>query len=334
MKKILLTAISIIYTITFSIGITGCGTIENITDISENHPTTISNTNVTNNPNVTSEATIPILPSSSPSGDNITVKDYNQFIKKVWVVKSWTTNEAYDNYSSFCIFKIENGKIEGKFATTSIAIPDERYYSPGYLGNLTGTINNDKAECQFNDKDGNNGNITLVFKKSDEIEATISYASKSKYNKDKSLDGTFQFRPYNLKDIDGFNPFKDQSFTVDLNSWGNVKFVSGKILGGTHIPTVAYLTNKDNDILYDFTWAIPNNVDFYAVSFQDVNKDGLKDIIIIYGVGEYIPEDCYVKIFSQNANGLFTIDDLTEEINDSVKNKDIKSITDYLSKKY
>jgi hypothetical protein len=200
------------------------------------------------------------------------------------------------------------------------------------LGNINGTINNNTAECQFGDKNGNNGNIKLVLRKNDEIEANIKFTSKSKRNQDKSLDGTFLFRPHNLKDLVGFSPFKDQSFTVDLNSWGIVKFVSGKILGGNHIPTVAFLTNKDGDIYYYFNY-IPNNVEFYAVSFQDVNKDGLKDIIIIYGVEENSPYNL-VKIFSQNANGLFTIDDLTEEINDSVKDKDIKSITDYLSKKF
>ena len=306
MKKILLTVISIIYIITFNIGITGCGTA----------------------------ATIPIQPSNSSSGDNINAIDYNQFIKKVWVVKNWTTNEGYNNYFSFSIYEIANEKLKGKFSISAIAVPDNEFYSPDYLGSLSGTTNNDKAECQFSDKDGNNGNITLVFKKSDEIEATFNYTSKSKYNKDISLDGTFQFRPYNLKDIDGFNPFKDQSFTVDLNSWGNVKFVSGKILGGNHIPTVAYLTNKDNDILYDFTWAIPNNVDFYAVSFQDANKDGLKDIVIIYGVGDDIASST-AKIFTQNTNGVFDVDgDMTQEINDSGNNKDIETIMDYLSKKF
>jgi len=105
-------------------------------------------------------------------------------------------------------------------------------------------------------------------------------------------------------------------------------------MGGSHIPTVAYLTNKEDDILYDFTWAIPNNVDFYAVSFQDVNKDGLKDIIIIYGVGDDISSST-AKIFTQNTDGVFDVDgDMTQEINDSGNNKDIKTVLDYLSKKF
>lgn len=326
---------SIICIIAFNVGLTGCASIKDKSDIFENHPSTISKTNGTSIPNASSDpATVMPTQSSIPSGSNAKAIDYNQFIKKVWVVKSWTTNEAYDNYFSFCIYEIANGKLEGKFSISAIAEPDDEFYSPDYLGNLTGTINNDTAKCQFSDKDGDKGNIKLVFKSNDEIEATIKYTEKSQNNKDKSLDGTFLFRPYNLKDIDGFNPFKDQCFTVDLNSWGNVKFVSGKIMGGSHIPTVAYLTNKNGDIFYDFTWAIPNNVDFYAVSFQDVNKDGLKDIIIIYGVGDDISSST-AKIFTQNTDGLFDVNgEMTQEINDSGNNKDIKTITDYLSKKF
>jgi len=335
MKKILLSAISIICIITYSTGLTGCGKIKNESYISENNSSIISKTNGTGNPD-SSPDTANIMstsPSSSQSGDNIDGIDYSQYLKKVWIVKSWDPNKSYDNYFSFCIYKIANGKLEGKFMINGIVEPDDEFYSSNYIGNINGTINNNTAECQFSDKNGNNGNVKLTLIKNDEIEANINFTSKSKLNQDKSLDGTFQFRPYNLKDLVGFSPFKDQSFTVELNSWGTVKFVSGKILGGNHIPTVAFLTSKDGDIYYDLNY-IPNNVEFYAVSFQDVNKDGLKDIIIIYGVEEYVPEDCYVKIFSQNANGLFSIDKLTGEINDSVKNKDIKSITDYLSKKF
>lgn len=47
---------------------------------------------------------------------------------------------------------------------------------------------------------------------------------------------------------------------VDLNSWGNVKFVSGKLTAGNHIPVVFYLTDEDGDILYDFRAVLPYSV--------------------------------------------------------------------------
>lgn len=334
MEKILLTAISIICIMTSNLGLTGCGTIKDKSNISENHPTTISKPSGTSIPNSsTAPATmIPTQPSSSPSGSTTKAIDYNQFIKKVWVVKNWTTNDAYDNYFSFSIYKIANGKLEGKFTIGGIAEPDGEFYSPGYLGNIDGTIHNDTVECQFSDKKGNRGNIKLLFKSKDEIEATIKFEEKSQKNKDKSLDGTFLFRPYNLKDFEGFSPFTNQSFTIDLNSWGTVNFVSGKMLGGNHIPTLVYLTNQDGDIFYYITSF--NNVEIYAVSFKDLNKDGLKDIIIIYGVEEDSSSQL-AKIFFQKPDGSFYGNgELNQEINESVKNKDIKTVTDYLSKKF
>ena len=261
--------------------------------------------------------------------------DYSKYIKKVWVVKSWT-NEAY-NYSSFCISKIANGEIEGKLSTKDIAEPDYYYYLPNhqvYLANLTGKINNDTAECQFSDKDGDKGNVKLVFKSNDEIEATIEYTDKSECYKDSSLDGNFLFKPYNLKYIDGFSPFNDQIFTVNLNSWGNVKFVCGKLIGGKHIPTEFYLTNEAGDILYNFNTPFPYNVDVKAVSCQDVNKDGLKDIIIIVGDSDDSSWQI-AKVFFQKTDGSFDNDvGVNIEINDSGNNKYIKTVVDYLSKKF
>jgi len=149
-------------------------------------------------------------------------------------------------------------------------------------------------------------------------------------------EGTFEFTPYNLKNINGFELTKDQTFMVDLNSWGHVQFVSGKLTGGNHIPVVFYLTNEQGDILYNFYAALPYSVDVKAVSFQDVNKDGLKDIIILV-------EDNYdgasgepiATVFMQEADGSFARDnELDQEINDSGSNKDIRTIVSYLSSKF
>jgi len=53
------------------------------------------------------------------------------------------------------------------------------------------------------------------------------------------------------------------------------------LTGGSHIPTVFYLTDENGDILYNFQATLPYMVDVKAVAFEDVSKDGLKDIIII-----------------------------------------------------
>ncbi len=69
----------------------------------------------------------------------------------------------------------------------------------------------------------------------------------------------------NLKDVKGLSLIKEQTFNIDLNSWGNVNFVSGKLTGGAHIPVVFYLTTENGDILYEFNAVLPYSVDVKAV---------------------------------------------------------------------
>jgi hypothetical protein len=200
------------------------------------------------------------------------------------------------------------------------------------LGQLTGTISKNTAECKFSDTLGNKGNIKLSFKPNNEMEATIKLTAKSQYEEEQTAEGTFQFIPYNLKSIKEFSLIKDQTFMVDLNSWGTVKFVSGKLTAGNHIPTVFYLTDNDGNILYDFDMN-PYNTDVKAVSFVDGNKDGLKDVIIIVAGND--GTGTIATVFFQKANGTFANDlKLDQEINASGKNKDVKSITGYLSSKF
>jgi len=138
----------------------------------------------------------------------------------------------------------------------------------------------------------------------------------------------------NIKNVKGFTPIENQSFTVNLNSWGKVQFVAGKITGGTHVPTVFYLTNENGDILYSFDDApFPYDVDVKAVSFQDVNKDGLKDGIIIVSDHDNSGKPI-AAVWLQSADKKFACDTkLSQKINESGNNQDIKTVTDYLSKK-
>lgn len=312
-------------------------TSTNIMEQNGQSPSVSATTNITNEK---SSATITPAATTTPvSTSTITTSDlidYNQFVKKTWVVKNDANNERNP---SFYISEIKNGKITGHLSVDGVVVPNEYYYLPNYYSDLDyffGTINKDTAECQFSSKGGDDGSVDLVFKPNGEIKATIKFTRKEISHKDASLDGTFDFTPYNLKDVDGFTSFKDQSFTVDLNSWGNVRFVSGKIKGVKRIVTVLYLTNKDGDILYDFGSPFPYDVDVKAVSFKDVNKDGLKDVIVLLSDGyDSSSEIQLARVFLQKADGLFMIDDeLNQELNDSGNIKNIKTVADYLSKKF
>lgn len=139
----------------------------------------------------------------------------------------------------------------------------------------------------------------------------------------------------NIENVKGFTPIENQCFLVNLNSWGNVKFISGKITGGSHIPTVFYLANESGDILYSFDDSpFPYNVDVSAISFKDINKDGLKDIVII-ATDNFNSGKPIAAVWLQNANRKFTCDlNLYQSINKSGSNKDMKTVLNYLSTKF
>ncbi|WP_167956256.1 hypothetical protein [Anaerosporobacter faecicola] len=277
MKKVKLTIVSIISILIFTIIVIGCNNIKSKPDITR----------------------------VMPSEDSSKVIDYNQYLKKIWVMKNWAGG-GY-NYFSFFISRIEDGVIEGKLSTGSIAEPEFYFYSfdsTTNLGDLTGTVNNGIAECKFSDQDGNEGNVTLIFKENDEIEVTIEYTDKGSAYKDLSLDGNYHFRPYNLTDLEDFIPLKEYSFEKKINSWGSVNFVSGEVNHGDRFYPAAYLTNEYDDIFYEFQASFQTGTKIIEVSIKDINGDGLEDIKIVTAF-----EDSYIEniewIFYQRDDGLF-----------------------------
>lgn len=331
-KKLLL---SVIFILIFSVVNTDCSVTDKLhSNKYESHPSS-NETGITKSEksgdlssSIAPSAVIPSQSSSSSSGNFIDSIDYNQYINKVWVIK-----DHYDNfvtYPSFCISKIANGQITGRFHTT-INITSN-------YGHLTGTISKDTAICKFDDDYGANGTMNLVFKTYNEIEVTIEFSDKSQADTFNPKGETkYQYVPFNINNMPSFVPIEGKSFMVDLNSWGSVKFVSGIDTGEKTKPVVFYLTDKNGNVLYEFSVGYFTYADVGAVSFQDVNKDGLKDIIIILNGKN--PDDVYGRykatINFQNSDGSFTHDsDLDKEINNSGNNKDIKAVTEYLSKKF
>ena len=331
MKKTLLTVIAVISIMTFSAGITGCTVIKNKSDAAVNHSPIISKTNEISilNPSPAPVTAMSTQTSNFSSVDSIGAIDFNQYIKKVWVVKE-DADDVY-RYPSFGISKIVNGQITGVFSLI-VDVPD----TFGNYGHLTGTINNDTAECQFDNGFGIKGNMKLFFRTNGKIEVTFEYSDKEEADNFIAEEGkSYEYIPFNINNIDGFIPIESQSLIVNLNSWGDVKFVSGKTKGERYTSACFYLTDEDGNILYEFYTDTYVNVDVDDVSFQDVNKDGLKDIIIIVhhthnpGFGKQ-----FATVFYQKTDGTFYYDGmLDQEINDSDSNKDVKTVTEYLSKK-
>jgi hypothetical protein len=317
-KKIIFAIIAV------SFLIAGCGKINSTNNVQQN---VNSDTTQSTSKSETTKSTT----TSDSTSDSTSTIDYTQYIKKNWV-RNGDINSSSNGNLSILISKIENGKIYGNITAVGS--------SPAYnmdSSKFEGNINNDTAKCTLlDDSRGNEGNIELLFKSKNSLQAKITITKKSNDNIMRIPEGTFEFTPYNLKDINGLKIIENQTFTVNLNSWGNVKFVSGKLTSGSHIPLVFYLTDEDGNILYTFDVNLPYSIDIEAVSFKDLNKDGLKDIIIIASdTYDGAPKTEIATVYFQNADGSFKNDsNLDKEINSSGNNKTVTDVTNYVSNKF
>ncbi len=148
--------------------------------------------------------------------------------------------------------------------------------------------------------------------------------------------------------LDESRVIAEQSFDVDLNDWGEVRFVS-------YLPTydmlwedVSFVLVKDNQIIYHFPEYFENNStendgigmfdSVEAIGFQDIDGDGEKDVIVIInyvtGAGPQgmIPRKT-VRIFRSQNHGFVIQHDLMDEIMKNMKEDDISisAICDYVT---
>ncbi|MEJ3718591.1 DUF4163 domain-containing protein [Paenibacillus polymyxa] len=146
-------------------------------------------------------------------------------------------------------------------------------------------------------------------------------------------------------DTDQYEIEESQSFQTTLEGFGKVRFVSTYGYPEGLRKFFFFLLDDQGHILYPFP-------DFYgnrewvaryggveAVAFKDVNKDGLKDVIIIadvdngiHGPGR-IDEFPIADIYFQKKNKTFiTLPALDEALNDQGHNQTIKDVVQYVSK--
>lgn len=268
--------------------------------------------------------------SSQTAGESVEKADYTKYLKKNWI-RNTDVNFPENGGLSIVISSIKDGKIKGEISAVSSG-PAYNMDSAGFEG----TVDGDKAQCQLvDDSRGNKGTVTLMFESPDILKASVAITERSEDNIMTLPEGTFEFSPDNLKSIEGFEPIEEQSFLVDMDSWGKVRFVSGKLTAGSHIPAVFYLTDEEGNIFYEFNTTFPYSVDVKAVSFKDLNKDGLKDIIIIVSDNYEGPSGPPIaNVCFQQKDGTFVTDyGLCQEINDSGNNKDIQTVADYIMNK-
>ena len=150
------------------------------------------------------------------------------------------------------------------------------------------------------------------------------------------------------EELDESRVITEQSFDVDLNGWGEVRFVSYLPTYDTLWEDISFVLAKDNQIVYHFPAYFENNstendsVGMFdsveAIGFQDIDGDGEKDVIAIInyvtGAGPQgmIPRKS-VRIFCSEDNDFVIQNDLMDEIMKNMKEDDISisAICDYMT---
>jgi len=131
----------------------------------------------------------------------------------------------------------------------------------------------------------------------------------------------------------GLHVFEDQSFDVKLDNFGDVRFVSGL---DEYNELWLYLLNSNKEIIYVFPYFYTNVLsdlqEVNAVSFKDVNKDGLKDITIIaHYLSANGDELTMANVYFQKDKGFINSNELDEKINETNNNNSINEIAKYVS---
>lgn len=126
MSKICLYIILSINFILVCMSLAGCSSVKEEVIPIDKRPSNSTESNVTIMPEISQSTTdiIQTEPCNTPTKEGLDMIDYNQYLKKIWVVDSGDDWEWDYDYPSFFITKIENEVIEGKLKTSSIAMPD------------------------------------------------------------------------------------------------------------------------------------------------------------------------------------------------------------------
>jgi hypothetical protein len=141
---------------------------------------------------------------------------------------------------------------------------------------------------------------------------------------------------------------QDQSFNVELNDWGNVRFISYAPDYSVDFEDVSFYLMNDTNVIYSFPYYYENNnssnVGLFdsvaAVAFCDVNNDTIKDVIIIInyitGAGPQgmIPRP-RARIYLANKKSFDLATELIDDITNNIEENDltIATICEYLKNK-
>lgn len=139
----------------------------------------------------------------------------------------------------------------------------------------------------------------------------------------------------------GLKVIEEQPFWIELENWGRVRFVAGETqIKGLPKLNLYLIDSKDNGLcslpeFYGNMWIL---YELKAISFKDVNKDGLKDIIVvadyILGHGENAAVPFPVgSVYFQKNKEFVSLPELDKEINEKKQNESVDMIFKFVEGK-
>jgi hypothetical protein len=140
----------------------------------------------------------------------------------------------------------------------------------------------------------------------------------------------------------GLEIIEGQSFLVELGEFGKVRFVSSQLLDNDKYKLLFFLVDHKGNIVYEFSDFVDNKMwilsELKAVSFKDLNKDGLNEIIVIADYMTGIGKDGAVpfhfsRIYFRKDKGFSNFPKLDTEINDAQKNENIDMVIKFVETK-
>lgn len=195
--------------------------------------------------------------------------DYRSCLNKIWIVADKSIEESTKESFSFVITKIEHDYVEGQYTAAKNVVNPQK----DLPGRFTGKIEGLEIQCQLWNEEDEVGNMVLSCTTDNRMKATIDYSG---------TDRELAFKVYNIEDLKPTNIILDQNraITVDMDKWGTVQIICGIVYYGNR-PPVAFMTNEQGDIFYEFQAEFANGTLIKEIEVLDFNEDGLKDVNIV-----------------------------------------------------
>lgn len=330
--------------VSLSLLVSGCGkkdaSYERLNTAANSSSTTTSTnsttgTNSNTNTDVNSESTNNSQQSASTTPAKASTTGYSKYTG-TWVTKSNLINDfEYGMVVGITVDK--NGNLKGQVSDSTENLT--------HISNvdIKGKIQNNQLSYKFTDDGwGHNGTIRLIFG-DNKIIITIKYGPNSSKDNFWGIgEGTFTLIDKNTKvtrtlanlKAGGLKVIDNQCFPVKLENYGNVKFISGLKREDANVIAKFYLVDNKGIVLYKFPDYYGNSngmfIGIRAISFTDVNHDGLKDIIIITNFKTNTSSSSIIaSIYFQKGKTFVNNKSFDDKMNSSNNNKDVATVIKY-----